>query len=237
MWMIESGLTFMMQHFTSIRRQDSSLDSKNEEKVFVCLGQKDWEIEINMSLDFEYRDLKLLSFYLLKKENHDKNREAHTCSWHICTSECIFCLCLVAQSCLTFCDPFDCSPPGSSVHEILQARILEWVAMSSSRGSSQPRDQTQVSHIAGRFFTIWATREAQIFCLAIYKLNLNLSWINMSHDPLLLPQCNWWDFVGIWSQKARAQVLSQDHSQWTCIKDTNLSIRFILDVGSRPNEW
>ena len=52
----------------------------------------------------------------------------------------------------------DCSLPGSSVHGILQARILEWVAMSFSRESSWPRDRTQVSHIAGRFFTIWATR-------------------------------------------------------------------------------
>ena len=51
----------------------------------------------------------------------------------------------------------DCSPPGSSVHGSLQARILEWVAIPLSRGSSQPRDQTQVSHNAGRFFTIWAT--------------------------------------------------------------------------------
>ena len=48
---------------------------------------------------------------------------------------------LAAQSCLTLCDPTDCSPPGSSVHEILQARVLEWFAMSSSRRSSQPRDQ------------------------------------------------------------------------------------------------
>ena len=54
----------------------------------------------------------------------------------------------------------DCNPPGSSVHVILQARILEWVAISFSRGSSQPRDQTQVTHIAGRLFTDWATREA-----------------------------------------------------------------------------
>ena len=53
-----------------------------------------------------------------------------------------------------------CSLPGSSVHGILQARILEWVAIPFSRGSSQPRDQTQVCHIAGRRFTIWATREA-----------------------------------------------------------------------------
>ena len=62
------------------------------------------------------------------------------------------------QSCL--CDPMDCSPPRSSVHEIFQARILEWVAISFSRGSSQPRDQTQVFCTAGRFFTNWATREA-----------------------------------------------------------------------------
>ena len=54
----------------------------------------------------------------------------------------------------------DCSLPGSSVHGILQARILEWVAISFSRGSSQPRDQTQVSHIAGRHFNLCATREA-----------------------------------------------------------------------------
>ena len=53
----------------------------------------------------------------------------------------------------------DCSPPGSSVHGILQARILEWVYM-SSRGSPWPRDQTLESCIAGRFFTIWATRDA-----------------------------------------------------------------------------
>ena len=54
----------------------------------------------------------------------------------------------------------DCSPPGSSVHEILQARVLRWVAMHFSGGYSQPRDQTQVSHIGGRWFNLWATREA-----------------------------------------------------------------------------
>ena len=58
----------------------------------------------------------------------------------------------VAQSFPTLCDPMDCSPPGSSVHGILPARILEWVAMPSSRGSSRPRDRTRVSHIAGGFF-------------------------------------------------------------------------------------
>ena len=62
----------------------------------------------------------------------------------------------VAQSCLTLCDPVDCSPPGFSVHGILQARILEWVTISFSRGSSQPRDRTQVSRIGGRRFNLWA---------------------------------------------------------------------------------
>ena len=51
-------------------------------------------------------------------------------------------VCLVTQMCPTLCDPLDCSPPGSSVHGIFQLRILEWVAISSSSGSSQPRDQT-----------------------------------------------------------------------------------------------
>ena len=65
----------------------------------------------------------------------------------------------VTQLCLTLCDPLNCSLPGSSVHGILQARVLDCIAISFSRGSSQPRDQTQVSHIAGEFFTIWVTRE------------------------------------------------------------------------------
>ena len=63
--------------------------------------------------------------------------------------------CEVAQSCPTLCDPMDCIPSGSSVYGILQARILEWVAISFSRGSSQSRDRTQVSHIAGRRFILW----------------------------------------------------------------------------------
>ena len=74
----------------------------------------------------------------------------------------------VAQPCPTLCDPMDCSPPGSSVHGILQARILEWVAISFSRGSSQPRDQTQVSHIAGRRFNLWATREAPSIFFSLF---------------------------------------------------------------------
>ena len=66
---------------------------------------------------------------------------------------------LVTQSGPILCDPMSCSPPGSSVHGIFQAGILEWVASPFSRGSSQPRNWTQVSCIAGRFFTVWNTRE------------------------------------------------------------------------------
>ena len=68
---------------------------------------------------------------------------------------------LAAQSCPTR-EPMDYSLSGSSVHGILQLRTVEWVAIPFSREPSQPRDRTQVSHIAGRFFTIWATREALV---------------------------------------------------------------------------
>ena len=75
---------------------------------------------------------------------------------------------------LTLCDPIDCSLPGSSVHGIFQARILEWVAISSSRASSPPRDQTWVFCIAGRFFTNWATREAHVNFMKCRRQHLTL---------------------------------------------------------------
>ena len=69
----------------------------------------------------------------------------------------------VTQSCPTLCDPMDYSLPRSSIHGIFQARVLEWVAISFSRGSSRPRDQIRVSHSVGRcFFTFWVTREAPL---------------------------------------------------------------------------
>ena len=69
---------------------------------------------------------------------------------HACVLSCVW----------LFCNPMDCSPPGSSAHRILQARILEWVVISFSTGSSWPRDQTGGSCIAGRFFTVWTSKEA-----------------------------------------------------------------------------
>ena len=67
---------------------------------------------------------------------------------------------LLAEPCPALCNPMDCRPPGSSVHGTVQARILECVAVLFSRGSSRCKDQTWVSWIAGRFFIVWATREA-----------------------------------------------------------------------------
>ena len=78
---------------------------------------------------------------------------------------CLLCSCVlpivsVAQLCPTHCDSTDRNLPGLSDHRILQARILEWVAISSSRGSSPPRDRIHISCIAGRFFTVWASRDS-----------------------------------------------------------------------------
>ena len=70
---------------------------------------------------------------------------------------CVYMCVLVAQLCLILCHPINCSPPDFSVHGILQARILEWIAILLSRGTSQPRDWTLVSCFTGRFFTVWAT--------------------------------------------------------------------------------
>ena len=81
---------------------------------------------------------------------------------------------LITLSCLTLCNPMDCSLLGFSVDGILQARILEWIAITFSRRSPQPRDQTLVSCITGRFFTIWATGKSLQFdefdkCMCSYN--------------------------------------------------------------------
>ena len=83
----------------------------------------------------------------------------------------------VTRSYLTLCDPMDGSLPGSTIHGIFQARILEWAAISFSRGSSQPRGWTRVSCIADRRFTIWATREASsvILISVIILFSSNIS--------------------------------------------------------------
>ena len=100
-----------------------------------------------------------LNVWIVQGQNHSNQASCTVLLQHESESE-------VAQSCPTLCDTMDCSPPGSSlrpgssIHGIFQARVLEWVAISFSRGSSWPRDQTLVSRIADRGFTVWATREA-----------------------------------------------------------------------------
>ena len=117
---------------------------------------------------------------------------------------------LVAQSCPNLCDPLSLTPPGFSVHGILQARILEWIAIPFSRGSSWPRDQTQVFCTGGRFFTIWANREApnvaqiqvkdmnfkknsgfnpntasyQLYCIKLLKLSLSFFIYNLVENRI-----------------------------------------------------
>ena len=91
-----------------------------------------------------------------------------SCMFKICMLYCILYLHFwreVAQPCPLFCDPMDCSLPGSSIHGILQARIVEWAAISCSKGSSWPRDQTRVSDTAGRLLTVWATRGSCILII------------------------------------------------------------------------
>ena len=79
---------------------------------------------------------------------------------------------IVARSCLALCSPVDFSPPGFSVHGILRARLLVWVAIPISKGSSLPRNRTHISHVAGRFFIIWTTREAPVIHIDILFLIL-----------------------------------------------------------------
>ena len=91
------------------------------------------------------REIRLTVFFLEDISETSKSKK------HLLRARVCVCVCV---------SRVDCSLPGSSVHEILQAGILEWVAICFPRGSSWPRDQTPVSHIAGRFFTVWATKEA-----------------------------------------------------------------------------
>ena len=110
----------------------------------------------------------------------------------------------VAQSCLTLCHPVDCSLAGSSLHGILQARVLEWVAISFSRVSSQPRDQTRVSCIVGRCFNLWATREA-MQDTRVQSLGCEIPWRRQwQPTPVFLPG------------KFHGQRSLVDYSLWGC---------------------
>ena len=120
----------------------------------------------------------------------------------------ICCCCLIAKLCRTLCDLVNCSPPGSSVHGISQARILEWVAISSSKGSSRPRNRTHISCPGRRILYHWATREARgsdsWYLKYLYKIvkttcavaELGVSfrarkeWPHHFDKPAFLPPCS-----------------------------------------------
>ena len=102
----------------------------------------------------------------------------------------------VAQLCPTLCDPVDCSLPGSSVQGILQARILEWVAISFSRESSRPRDRTRVSGIGGRRFNLWA----KIWILS------PLPWSYILTQILVTSDINFWVWVWFWAWMAITSI-------------------------------
>ena len=138
---------------------------------------------------------------------------------------------LVAESCLTLCSPTDCSPPGASVHGILQVRILEGVFIPFSRGSSQYRDWTQVSCIAGRFFAIWTTRGV----LAANKGPIRwtepslveLLELCVATGPVIVPDwslsrlCGWWSHVNQLTSPERLPVAPPDHVSLGSLKELN----------------
>ena len=156
---------------------------------------------------------------------------------------------LVAQSCPTLCNPMDCSPPGSSVHGILQARTLEWVAICFSKGSSRPRDWTQVSRIAGKLFTIWATRPRSIPKTVIS--NVSLAVLTQGHTAIEWRSQDWnWGeshtaltlFLHSYSVTPRVGWLAWG-SQWahwssfhiSCQKDLSNCMKLCCTLASNPS--
>ena len=143
-------------------------DSRHEIKRCLLLGRK---AMTNLDSILKIRDITLTI----------KTFAGKTMVFPVVRFRCEY-LCLVAQSCPTACNPMDSSLPGSSAHGILQARILECVVISFSRGSSQSRDQTQVSSIVGIFFTIWATREAQHVNMGVLGFEPRVSCMPSMHS-------------------------------------------------------
>ena len=153
-------------------------------------------------------------------------------------------MCSDAQSRLTLCNPMDCSPPGSSVQGILQARILEWVAISSSRASSQPRDQTcscYISALAGGFFTTAAAALMSLqSCPALCDL-INGSPPGSPIPGILQARTLEWvaiSFSNPWKWKVKVKSLSRVRllaSPWTAAYQAGSSIHGIFQA--RVLEW
>jgi len=130
---------------------------KKKSKMFCIIGQV---INLWISFPRNYIGMKyFVDFHEISFFHSLKLAESSsTCQsllWVYCC-----CPCLVTKLCLILCNPMDCDPPGSSVHGILQAGILEWIAIFFSRGSSRPRDWTQVSCLGRHILYHWATKVA-----------------------------------------------------------------------------
>ena len=140
------------------------------------------------------------------------------------------------SQCPALCDPMDSNLPDSCVHGILQARILEWVAVPFSRGSSQPRDQTQVFRIAGRFFTVWAIREffiAYSWTLC-FKLIDQIFMDSLLGSPFLLLYMSVFMLVS-YSYEYYNKVWMREHLSFkNCFKFSSACIPLLF---LRHNSW
>ena len=138
----------------------------SNESALCIRWTKYWSLSFNISLSNEYSGLISLriDWFDLPVVHRTLKKESSPASQFESINSSGFRCCEVkwsCSSCLALCDPMDYSLAGSSIHGIFQARVLEWVAISFSRGSSWPRDGTQVSHIVDRCFTVWATSEVR----------------------------------------------------------------------------
>ena len=162
-----------------------------------CLEQpearKDCSLEPRRTPDLQTLWLQTSSLQGMREEisavlSHEVHGNLLLQSWQtnvVGLAGCCFCCCSVAKSCLFLCNPMDCSPPGSSVHGIFQARILEWVVIFSSKGSSWPMDRTCVS-CGGRWIIYhWATRQAWDFQESSLKGSTDHSYLPKGRKPLL----------------------------------------------------
>ena len=142
----------------------------------------------------------------------------------------------IAQLCSILCDPMDCSLPGSSIHGIFQARVLEWVVIAFSRGSSRPRDRTRVSHIVGGCFTIWATKDSVFIffpCLCSSLQRCFCLIVSMFVFHIEAPHRYWMNFgfLRVWGLEGWGQALS---ASGCCV----LSVALLLVGGlGNPCHW
>ena len=143
----------------------------------------------------------------------------------------------ITQSCPTLCDLMEYSPPGSSVCGVFQARILEWVAISFSRGSSQPWDRTQVSCIAGRCFNLWATREGSFQMSQLFTSGGQSVGVSASASVLSMNIQDWFPLGWTGWISLQSKGLSRAFSNTTVQKHQLFSTQLSLWSNSHIHTW